>query len=101
VFAYPLAAAAAGNHIDLVKALVKNFEDTHRQTPQPKCEKAFQAAVNAALICGNRDVVLLLLEVYNHYLPAIPEKLYLEWVQMATRALDTKTIQALVKMQNH
>jgi hypothetical protein len=100
VFGYPLAAAAAGNHIDLVKALVKNFEDSLRETPQPKYEKAFQAAVNAALICGHCDVVLLLLEVYHHYLPAIPERLYLKWVHMATRALDTVTTQALLKIQN-
>jgi hypothetical protein len=100
VFGYPLAAAAAGNHIDLVKALVKNFEDSLRETPRPKYEKAFQAAVNAALICGYCDVVLLLLKIYHHYLPAIPERLHLKWVHVATRALDTVTTQALLKMQS-
>lgn len=82
-FGYPLAAAAAGNHFDIVKAIIKRFESVYRQHPAACYEVAFSDAIEASLTRQNFPMSKLLFDVYCQYFPVVPSKQYEKWVSKA------------------
>ena len=98
VLGYPLAAAAAGGRLDLVKSISKDFENNRHKTPSDGYMKGFQGAITAALINKNQEVVAFLLKVHHDYFPPIPRAMYEDRMKKAARAMDNFTVQTLTYM---
>jgi glycosyltransferase involved in cell wall biosynthesis len=91
-FGYPLMAAAAGNHMDVVKTLTARFKNNYRTTPNGEYESAFQNAIDASLTEQHSAMSSLLLEVYHHYFAVLPDKVYDSWLAKAVTDPDDNII---------
>jgi hypothetical protein len=91
-FGYPLTAAAASNHMEVVKTLTARFENDYRTTPNGEYESGFQSAIDASLTEQHSAMSSLLLEVYHHYFAVLPDKVCDSWLAKTVTDPDDSII---------
>jgi hypothetical protein len=99
-FGYPLAAAAGGNHLHIVAAIVKEFENNYRQNFREGHHESFKSAIDTSLKAQQFDVTFLLLQVYRTYFPVIPRKQYDKWLASALRDKNNEVLMELSTMRS-
>lgn len=96
-FGFPLAAAAAGNHENMVHTIVKYFEQTQHRTRMMKIKRNFLRAISAALDTKSASIASLLLQVFGAYACPEAEPTVASWME---KALSMRNRDLILQIRN-
>ncbi|KAF1935252.1 ankyrin [Clathrospora elynae] len=82
-FGYPLTLAAEGNHVEIVQAIVKSFEEYQHKYPASMPKPYFMLAIDAAMTERFIGIAALLLKIYHKYFPVLPQRYFDTWLAQA------------------
>jgi hypothetical protein len=105
IFGRPLALAAAGNHRDVVFAIIKYFEANQHLHPEWQPEDALKHAINVSLNHGFVDIAKLLIQIYNAYCPVLGHcpllggSLHFSWLNAAVATGDDALIAKVMALK--
>jgi hypothetical protein len=102
IFGQPLALAAAGNHLAIVRAVTHYFEFNQHLKPSCKSEKTcltFAAAIDAALAGNCTLVAQVLIQIYNAYFPVLPRGQYSIWRSAAVQTGDLNLTRMVMRLK--
>lgn len=100
-FGHPLVVASAGNHLEIVRAIVKYFENNQYRTHMAYYESQFYAAIDIALNNRYNDttIAFLLLRVLHTYGSPVENDKLICWMEKAARTEDGKTIHQVLALK--
>ena len=101
IFGYPIALAAAGGHLEVVRAIVKQFEKTHRCMTAGKWTDQFSAAIDNAFLYNHQDIVLLLLRIMDEYGPSIKKPDISSWSEHARHTGNVEVIDQVRRLRRN
>ncbi|UPX12722.1 uncharacterized protein EKO05_0003261 [Ascochyta rabiei] len=98
-FGYPLAAAAAGSHHEIVRAIVKHFEQTQEHIHMDYVQIQFRFALDAAFEAKDLHTALLLLQIFNEYGAPLGRNLLRSWTLKAVGTESGKVIRQVLNLR--
>ena len=101
IFGYPIALAAAGGHFEVVRAIVKQFEKTHRCMTAGKWTDQFSEAIENAFQYNHQDIVLLLLRILDEYGPSIKKPDISSWSEHARHTGNVEVIDQVRRLRQN
>lgn len=101
MFGYPIALAAAGGHLDVVRAIVKQFEKTHHRMKTDQWADQFNAAIQNAFRYNHQDIVLLLLRILDEYGPSIKKPDVSSWSEHARHTGNVEFIDQVRRLRRN
>lgn len=99
VFGYPLSAAAAGNHLIVVCAIVEHFELTQHRQHMERRAREFEDAIGNALSSKYSDVALLLIKIYHEYARPSGRDRLESWLEKATATRNADPIHRVLQLR--
>jgi ankyrin repeat protein len=101
IFGYPIVLAAAGGHLEVVRAIVKQFEKTHHRMTADKWTDQFSAAIDNAFKYNHQDIVLLLLRILDEYGPSIKKPNVGSWSERARQTGNVEVIDQVRRLRRN